>query len=70
MAYLYLLIAIAFLCIAHLMRVSRWKLFINIYEKPDTKSLIFSQTVGYLLSYIFPFKLGDIVRAWIAPEFP
>lgn len=62
----YLLLAIGFLCAAHLIRVSRWSLFVSVYEKPNTKSLIFSLTIGYFLNYILPFKLGDIVRAYLS----
>lgn len=52
--------------IAHLIRVSRWELFINIYEKPNRTGLIRALSVGYLLNCVLPFKLGELARAWMA----
>lgn len=66
MNYVCLLSAIFFICLAHMIRVLRWEMFINIYEKPDRRNLIQALSIGYFLSYIFPFKLGDIARAWIS----
>lgn len=51
---------------AHLARIYRWSLFINVYENPPLKRLIQASSIGYMLNYIVPFKLGDIVRAWYA----
>lgn len=61
-----LIVAIAFICIAHLIRTMRWSLFIRIYEKPNTRNLIQCLSVGYLVNYIVPYKLGDILRAWFS----
>ena len=66
MALFYFFGAILFICAAHYIRVRRWQLFIEIYEKPNIKSLIQALSLGYLLSYIIPFKLGDVFRAWYA----
>lgn len=54
------------MCTAHFIRISRWKLFIKTYEKPHSKNLINALSMGYLLNFFLPFKLGDIVRALIA----
>lgn len=61
---IYFLGAILFICLAHFIRVLRWELFIDVYEKPDRKNLVQSLSIGYLLNYIVPFKLGDVIRAW------
>ncbi len=53
------------LTIAHLLRAFRWELFIKVYERPNKRLLLQSLSAGYLISYIVPFKLGDIARAWI-----
>lgn len=58
--------AIVLITIAHLVRVIRWELFIKVYEKPKGHSLIKATAFGYLLNYIIPFKLGDLLRAYIA----
>lgn len=64
MKYVYLIVAIAFICIAHLIRVIRWELFIQVYEKPKHRNLIQALSVGFILNYILPYKLGDLFRAW------
>ncbi len=61
-----LIFSILMMCSAHAIRVRRWKQFICIYEKADTKNLVQSLSIGYLLNLFVPFKLGDIFRAWIA----
>lgn len=65
-AFLYFLFAVLFIYAAHLIRVLRWELFIDTYEKPDHKSLIRALAIGYLLNCVLPFKLGDLVRAFLA----
>lgn len=61
-----LALSILIMCIAHLVRTQRWKQFIRIYEKPDSKTLVQSLAVGYLLNFFLPLKCGDIFRAWTA----
>ena len=58
--------AILFICVAHFIRVIRWEFFIEVYEKPNRRNLIQSLSCGYLLNYVIPFKLGDLIRAWIS----
>lgn len=58
--------SIFFICIAHLIRIARWRLFIDIYEKPDHAILIRALSMGYVINYFMPLKLGDMVRALIA----
>lgn len=64
MGYLLLAAAIVLIVIAHLVRVYRWGLFIAVYERPKTRSLIQATALGYIINFIVPFKLGDIVRAF------
>lgn len=61
-----LALAIAIICIAHIIRVLRWELLIKTYEKPDGLRLTRSLSLGYFLNYFIPFKAGDLVRALFA----
>lgn len=61
-----LLGSLLLIVLAHLIRISRWELFINVYEKPDRTNLIRALSVGYLLNCILPLKLGELARAWMA----
>lgn len=66
MEYLILAVAILAMTLAHLVRTARWKLFIDIYEKPNTRNLIQSTSLGFIISNFVPFKLGDLFRAWFS----
>lgn len=66
MSIIYLICAIFFICIAHLVRVTRWKMFIEVYEKPQSCTLIQSLSFGYFLNYFLPYKLGDLFRAYFS----
>lgn len=66
MTYFYYVFALLFICIAHMIRIIRWELFIGVYEKPRRDKLIQAMSYGYLLNYFLPFKLGELVRAWHA----
>lgn len=61
-----LIIAIILVCIAHFVRTLRWELFVKTYEKPNTKELLKSLSIGYFINSFVPFKAGDLVRAWIS----
>ena len=61
-----LIIAIALVCLAHFIRTLRWELFVKTYEKPNTKNLLQSLSIGYFINSFIPFKAGDLVRAWIS----
>lgn len=64
MSLIYFVCAIFFICLAHIVRIIRWELFIAVYEKPDRKDLIQAMSFGYILNYFLPLKLGEFVRAW------
>lgn len=61
-----LLIAIVLVCLAHYIRTLRWELFVKTYERPNTRNLLQSLSVGYFINSFIPFKAGDLVRAWIS----
>ena len=58
--------AVALITIAHLIRIIRWEMFIEVYEKPQRKILINATAIGYLMNYILPFKLGDLIKAYLS----
>ena len=60
------MISVAVLCVGHYIRTLRWELFVSIYEKPDRNSLLSSLSIGYILNFFLPFKVGDIIRAFWA----
>ncbi len=51
------------MCVAHWIRVLRWELLINVYEKPNRKLLLQAISLGYILNYFLPYKLGEVARA-------
>lgn len=58
--------AIVLVCVAHFVRTLRWELFVKTYEKPKRKKLLQSLSIGYFINFFVPFKVGDLVRAWLA----
>ena len=69
MRYVYLFLAIFTICCAHVMRTKRWKLFIQIYEEPNERALLQSLSIGHLINFFVPLKLGDLVRAIFASRY-
>lgn len=65
-AVLGLITAIILMSVAHFIRVLRWELFVKVYEKPDKKRLLFSLSLGYIINYFVPYKLGDLIRGLYA----
>ncbi|MCR5621996.1 MAG: flippase-like domain-containing protein [Treponema sp.] len=65
MSYLYyIVLSTAIITLAHVIRIYRWALFIDVYEKPDVGRLLRSFAIGNGLNMVLPFKLGDLARAW------
>lgn len=60
------ILAVLFVCAAHFVRVYRWELFVETYEKPDSKSLVQALGIGYLCNFVLPFHAGDLIRAFYA----
>ena len=60
----FLISAITTLLLAHLIKILRWRLFIEIYEEPRNRNLIQALSFGYLINLFFPFRVvGDLFRA-------
>lgn len=61
---IFLMSAIISLLLAHLIKILRWRLFIEIYEEPRDRNLIQALSFGYLINLFFPFRIvGDFFRA-------
>lgn len=61
---IFLMSAIISLLLAHLIKILRWRLFIEIYEEPKDRNLIQALSFGYLINLFFPFRIvGDFFRA-------
>ncbi|ETT50051.1 hypothetical protein C162_12471 [Paenibacillus sp. FSL R7-269] len=58
--------AIVLLMVGHYFKMLRWKQFIEIYEKPNEKVLLRSLSIGYLINFCLPFRLGDLLRVFIS----
>ncbi|GHT44391.1 hypothetical protein FACS189454_01600 [Planctomycetales bacterium] len=59
-------VAILIFFIGHFVKVLRWELFVQIYEKPVRHRLLTSLSIGYLVNHIVPMRLGELVRAALA----
>lgn len=68
MSYIFFSISIVLIVVAHILRVTRWKQFISVYEQVDDRILIQSLSLGYFLNMILPFKIGEIFRAIYASK--
>lgn len=55
--------AIVALFLGHYFKMLRWKQFVEIYEKPKEDSLLKSLTIGYMINFCFPLRIGDLIRA-------
>ena len=61
---IFLMSAVISLLLAHLIKILRWRLFIEIYEEPRNRNLIRALSFGYLINLFFPFRVvGDFFRA-------
>jgi len=58
-----LLIASISLFLGHLFKMLRWRQFTTVYEDCGRKLLLRSLAYGYLVNFILPFRVGDVVRA-------
>lgn len=62
---LFLVLAIIAITIANVIKTARLNLFIDPYEKPNTKRQIQALAIANILNTVLPFRLGYLVRAWI-----
>jgi len=51
--------------LALLIRAYRWRFFFIKYEKIKYQSLWRSVCIGYMANNVLPFRMGEIVRAWV-----
>lgn len=58
--------AVILLMIGHYFKMLRWKQFVEIYETPNEKILLRSLSVGYLINFCFPFRLGELIRIFLS----
>lgn len=57
------IIAMILLILGHYFKILRWKQFINIYEQSSKGMLLRALGTGYVVNYIVPYRIGDLVRA-------
>lgn len=60
----WLVFAIISLLAGHLMKVYRWQIFIELYEKPSVSVLLKSLSIAHAINFIIPFHVGDVYRIW------
>ena len=60
----WLIIAIMSLLLGHIVKVYRWCLFIESYEKPKVNVLLKSLSVAHAINFLIPFHVGDVYRIW------
>lgn len=58
--------AILFIVVGHLLKTLRWKSIADVYEKTDFANLGFSLSMGYLVNFFIPFRIGDLARSYLA----
>lgn len=61
---IYLVLAILIIVISNIIKVCRQALFIEPYEKASYTNLTQSLSIGNLVNFIFPFKIGYLVRCY------
>lgn len=61
-----LLLAISMLLAGHYSKVLRWEQFLVIYEEPNRNLLLRALSIGFMFNLFLPFRLGDLIRAYIA----
>ena len=61
---IYLVLSILIIVISNIIKVCRQALFIEPYEKVSYTNLTQSLSIGNLVNFIFPFKIGYLVRCY------
>ena len=68
------LLALSSVLIFMVLRAVRWRFMLNSGSKSEKKlpftTVFHIQNIGYLLTYIFPFRLGDVARAVLIGNVP
>ena len=63
---LYLVAAALLLTLGHVFKTIRWRSFVSQYENTSLPTLMNSLAAGYLVNFVLPFRLGDLLRAVLA----
>ena len=58
----WLVTAVILLLAGHYVKVLRWRLFIELYERADISVLLKSLSVAHVINFIVPFHVGDLYR--------
>lgn len=58
-----LILAMITLLFGHYCKMLRWKQFVQVYEEPKDDILLKSLTIGQIVNFWLPFRIGDIIRA-------
>ena len=66
MTVLYFIAAAGFLTLGHLLKALRWHQFTRLYEDTPLSVLMGALASGYLVSFFLPFRLGDLLRIFLA----
>ena len=61
---IWLVIAVVSLLSGHFVKVYRWRLFIELYEKCSLSVLLRSLSIAHAINFIIPFHIGDLYRIW------
>jgi uncharacterized protein (TIRG00374 family) len=64
-SYTWLIPAIGVIVVGQVARAIRWQVLFGDGPRPDLRSAFAILSVGYLVSAVFPLRLGDVVRAWL-----
>lgn len=62
----FIMLSVILMLTGHILKVFRWSEFVGVYEHPSKTSLFYALACGHILNAIFPLRIGDFVRAWLA----
>lgn len=62
MMFMHMLMAVACFAAGYVFKVKRWRLLIEVYEKPQFSDLLKSLSLGQTINAVLPVRAGDIVR--------
>lgn len=63
--YFYLILASALQIFTLLLRAERWKYILRPIKNIKTKSLFTATVIGFMSNYIFPARMGEVIRAYV-----
>jgi glycosyltransferase 2 family protein len=63
--YIWLVPSFLFTMLALMIRAYRWRFFFPDYKKLPWNSLWVAVCIGYMANNVLPFRMGEIIRAWI-----